>query len=396
MRWCLLVLLGSTTACGTSSDVVALGPLMPQDVSGGASVMASPTVMPITWDSDASRADIELFYPQYAASPAWATQTAEYSVGPLKVGASQHLTGSAAASDAEVRTILTTNVTGATPAWGAPNASTLYSFFVPAGTTFDDGTGALCCVGFDGYHDDFLLAGVDVAYSIQCTCGADFPPTGITPLQELTTTAAHELVEAVTDPRPEQQLAYGDVDPAHEVWSYVTEGELADLCEFADTAYWTNAPNMTYTIQRIWSNAAAHAGTDPCVGDPTTPYYQAVPDQTDTATIAPFGDNVATKATKIAVGATGTVTLQLAGTKGSGPFTVTAFDVATEFFNASAPLLTFVQPTGMFDLNETVTIQVTVASKDTALGGTGAEAFEIDTQPVGGGPTTYYYGLIAQ
>jgi hypothetical protein len=288
------------------------------------------------------------------------------------------------------------NVTGTTPACGAPSANTVYSFFIPPGTSFDDGTGSNCCDRFDGYHDDFLVAGVDVAYAIQCMCGADFPPAGITPLQELTTTAAHEIVEAVTDPRPEHGLAYGDVDPANEVWAYVTGGELADLCEFVDTSFWTDAPSMTYTIQRMWSNAAARAGTDPCVGEPTTPYYQAVPEQPDGATIAPFGDNVATKATKIGVGATGTITLQLAGTAGSGPFTVTAFDVATVYFNAPSPLLTFVQPTGTFHLNDTITIEVTVVAKDPGLRGTGAEAFEIDTQPVNGGPTTFFYGLVAQ
>jgi hypothetical protein len=383
-------------ACGTSSDDPSLGSLMPQAISAGAAVMATPTVIPITWVNDPSVVDIEKFYPEYKASPAWAIQTAEYGIGPLTVGAAQHITGVPAASDDELRTILTANVTGAAPAWGAPDANTVYAFFLPADAAFDDGTGALCCVDYDGYHDDVIVSGVDVAYSIQCMCGADFPPPGITPLQELTTTAAHELVEAVTDPHPAHKLAYADVDPAHEVWTYVTEGEIADLCEFAETEFWTNPPNMTYTIQRMWSNAAARAGTDPCVGDPTVPYYQAVPDQLDAAMIAPFGQNVATRATKIAMGATGTITLQLAGTVGSGPFTVTAFDVASVYFGATSPLLTFVQPTGMFALNDTVEVKVTVAAKDTALGGTGGEAFEIDTKPVNGGPTTFFYGLITQ
>jgi hypothetical protein len=294
----------------------------------------------------------------------------------------------------EIRTLLTTNLTGPTPAWGAPSQNTVYSFFVPLGSAFGDASGS-CCDAFDGYHDDVLVGGVDVAYAIQCACDAGPSPT-VTTLQELTTAASHETVESVTDPRPEHQLAYGDVDPAHEVWTYITDGEVADLCEFTDTAFWTNAPSMTYTIQRMWSNAAARAGTDPCVGDPTASYYQAIPDQPDDVTITSFGQNIPTKATKIAVGATGTLTLRLAGTAGSGPFTVTAFDVATGYFSATSPLLTFVQPKGMFKLNDTVTIQVTVKAKDTKLGGTGAEAFEIDTKPVNGGPTTYLYGLISQ
>lgn len=86
----------------------------------------------------------------------------------------------------------------------------------------------------------------------------------------------------------------------------------------------------------------------------------------------------------------------VAGAPGSGPFLVSAVDVATLFFGASKPLVMFVQPSGMFELGDTVSIPVTVVAKDHNLGGTGAEAFEIDTKPIGGGPTTYFYGLVAQ
>ena len=404
MRLCVVLCL--VAACGSSDSPppaepdapvsIVLGPLMPQVLAGHpVSVMATPTVMPITWDGDANRADIEAFFPQYAASSAWAMQTAEYGIGPLTVAAPQHLTGTVAATDAEVRSIITANVSGTTPAWGAANEQTIYSVFLPMGTTFDDGNGGKCCVEYDGYHDDFTTMGVDITYAIQCSCTPQFPP-GITALQELTTTASHETVEAVTDPRPEQDFAFGEVDPGHSVWAYVTDGELGDLCEFADTAYWTDAPNMTYTIQRMWSNAAARAGTDPCVGDPAAAYYQGIPAQPAQVTIDLFGGQVTTKAAQVAVGAKGTISVQIAGTEGSGPFTVTAFDVATIYFGAKTPLLTFVQPTGTFAVNERVSIGVTVKAKDTSLGVVGAEAFEIDTKPVGGGPTTYFYGLIAQ
>ena len=146
----------------------------------------------------------------------------------------------------------------------------------------------------------------------------------------------------------------------------------------------------------MWSNAAARAGTDPCIGAPTTPYYQTVPDQPDTITVAPFGVSIASKGTKIAVGAAGTITLHVAGTPGSGPFMVTALDVATNYEGAAAPALSFVQPTGTFAIGDTVTIHIMVMAKDAGLGGTGAEAFEIDTTPVGSGPTTYFWGMIGQ
>jgi len=350
--------------------------------------MTTPSVVSITYDGDPNRTDTEAFFAQYAASPAWAMQTSEYGVGALTVGTPRHLSGAAATSDTAIRQILTSHLTGTTPAWGAPSENTLYSFTLPVGTAFVDQRGAKLC---GGYHDDVIVGGVDVAYSIQLPC--TFPPP-TTPLQVLTFTLAHELVEGVTDPRWEHDYAWGAVDPAHQVWSYVTDGELADLCEFVDTFLWTDAPGMTYAIQRIWSNAAARAGTDPCVGGPSATYYQSVPEQPDAMTITLFGGNVATMGKKIALGASGTLTLHVAGT-GSGPFRVTATDIAT-LLGATTPLLKFEQPTGTFQIGDTVSIRVTVMAKDANLGGAGAEAFAIATQPTTGGPTTFFYGLVGQ
>jgi hypothetical protein len=368
---------------------LALGSVMPQVTAGNPSaVMATPRVVAITYDSDGNRADAEAFYHQYAASSAWALQTMEYGIGALTVGAPIHLAGTPVASDAAVRALLATNLGGTTPAWGPPSESTLYSFILPGNASFTDASGAKFC---GGYHDDVMVGSVDVAYAIQLPC--QIP--SLTPLQALTFTLAHELVEGVTDPRWEHDFAWGAVDPSHAIWAYVTDGELADLCEFAQTFLWTDAPGMTYAIQRIWSNAAARAGTDPCIGAPTSPYYQAVPDQPDPVTIALFGDHVTTQGTRVAAGANGTITVHLAGTPGSGPFTVTAYDVATVYFGASTPLLTFEQPPGTFAIGDTISIPVTVKAKDSALGAPGAEAFEIDTKPATG-PTTYFYGVVGQ
>src|SRR5437870_3626660 len=106
-----------------------LGSLMPQEIAGNkTAVMATPSVVAITYDNDPNRTDVEAFYHQYAASPAWATQTSEYGVGALTVGTARHLTGAAATTDTAIRQLLMTNLTGATPAWGAPSLNTVYSF----------------------------------------------------------------------------------------------------------------------------------------------------------------------------------------------------------------------------------------------------------------------------
>jgi hypothetical protein len=394
----VLLIVGACVGCGSSkppgvdAQPLTLGPLMPQEVAGSATaIIASPTVVAITYDGDPQRTDVEAFYPQFAASPAWATQTSEYGVGALAVGSAIHLTGSAAGSDAAIRALLAANLGSAASGWGPPSEDKLYSFTLPLDTPFVDSFGMTCC---GGYHDDVLVGSADVAYAVQCPCSNNFPPP-VTKLQALTFGLSHELVEGVTDPRYEHQLGWGAVDDAHQVWAYVTDGELGDLCEFVDTALWSDAPGMTYTLARIWSNRAALAGTDPCVGAPTAPYAQSVPDQTDATTIDLFGATAATSAVKIAMGATGAITVHVAGT-GPGPFTVTAVDVASALFGAGSPLLSFTQPTGTYVVGDVVTIAVTPIAADANLGGAGAEAFEIDTKPAGGGPSTYFYGLVSQ
>ena len=99
-----------------------------------------------------------------------------------------------------------------------------------------------------------------IAYAIVAACpNQDFDGSGITNDQQITIAASHEIVEAATDPFPDYNPAYVQTDDAHAIWTYVTGGEVGDMCEFADTFAWTPS-DMTHTIQRIFSNAAASAG----------------------------------------------------------------------------------------------------------------------------------------
>ena len=91
---------------GGDAPPVELGALMPQEVPGDPNAaMATPNVVAITYNTDTSRSDIEAFYNQYAASPAWALQTAEYGIGALSVGTPIHLSGSPPASDTALHSV---------------------------------------------------------------------------------------------------------------------------------------------------------------------------------------------------------------------------------------------------------------------------------------------------
>jgi hypothetical protein len=143
-----------------------------------------------------------------------------------------------------------------------PNANTVYMFFYPASTTFTDGS----CSSYLGDH--YYTSGFtgadsvcnNVAYAVVMDCPV-YPQYGedYTDLENVETTASHELIEAATDPFLSGYTLTDYYDP----W-IASGGEVADMC-------WNDLVYEPFgVVQRIWSNTAAAAGnTSPCVPEPT-------------------------------------------------------------------------------------------------------------------------------
>jgi hypothetical protein len=388
---------GSTDASSGNGDAAAdagiaapFGDRMPQVVSASG-IIAAPKVIAITYANDPLRTDYETFFTQYAASTEWGVQAGEYGIGALTISPPGRLAANAPGTLTEnqlIANVLRPNITGATPAWGAADATTLYEISIPASMSYDDGTGAKCCSDYYGYHYDTQIGNVDVPFAINCACDDG----NLSALQNLTETANHETVEAATDPTG---TGFAQADDDHAAWTYTTDGEISDLCEYADTANLLMPTGLDYAIQRTWSNAEARAGHDPCVPAANADYYQTIPDAPDTGHVSIFGSNTNTHLTKIAKGATGTLTLHVyADGANTGPFTVTVEDWNSFFTDPPVYLLSIVQPTGTYMAGDTVTVQVTVSNTDSELGNA-AEAYQITTKPVTG-PATYFYGLVGQ
>jgi hypothetical protein len=375
-----------------AAPVPPLGQVMPQvkRFTATGPVLTTPKVVAITYDNDTNRSQLETFMSSFAASSSWATETSEYGVGALTVGTPQHIAGNAptAPADSDAQALLAANLTaqdGGPPLWGAPDPNTIYALFYPSGTIADDGTGAKCCTDFDGYHGQSEITGVNVAYAIMCSCPGFDGPT-IADLPQLTVVASHELVEAATDPFPFSNPAFSETDDAHGVWSFVNGGEVADMCALVDTTFW-NPPDLSFTIQRAWSNMAAAAGHDPCVGQPTTPYYQTVPYLPDTALVSGVG--IKTNAINIAVGQTATLSLHVYADATAGPFLIGVADYSGNGY------LSITGPQDRYNPGDEITAQITVNSQDPQLGN--AETFIVTTSPSNQkGPSTYYYGFVAQ
>ena len=144
---------------------------------------------------------------------------------------------------------------------------------------------------------------------------------------------SHELDEAATNPFVNSQPAFGQVDDPHTIWDIGTfGGEVADMCQNNSDSNYT-PPGSTYMVQRSWSNAAAKAGTNPCVPVPATgPYFNSYPTLPDMVTLtagSPSGGPITTEGVKIPVGQSRTIDVVLHSEAAtSGPWTVAVQDLS--------------------------------------------------------------------
>jgi hypothetical protein len=371
-------LLAGACGGGTADPPPPIQATLPQVVAVGGPVLTAPKVLPILYSSDPSASDVLAFLQELATTSYWTQTTSEYGVGALTILPPIMLTTPppAAVTDAMLESSLDDNTTGASPPWGAADPSTIYLFVLPPGSIQRDNEGA-CCTNYDGYHYEASVgsgaAAVTVPYALSCACHG-FDGAGVTDLQERTVDMSHELVEAATDPFPSSDPAYTQEDEADIVWTLVTDGEVADMCEFNDDAN-VIPPGSTYMVQRSWSNAAAARFDNPCVPVvTTTPYLNSFP---QLASIS-YSDGVdppfATQGAHIPLGQTQMIKVALRSAAGvAHGWTVDSFDYNAVIVGGSAE--TTLQPAKASGTDgDMVELQVTPTSQDAYLRG---EAFVI-------------------
>ncbi|MFT3764420.1 MAG: hypothetical protein QM820_02715 [Minicystis sp.] len=317
---------------------------LPKVITFGGPVLKTPKVQAIVYASDPKADDIDAFLAELAATSYWGEATAEYGVGALQILPTIKRPESPPAklTDTQLSQDLAAQTSGASPAWGAADPSTIYLFVLPQGTVID--AGGECCTDYDGYHDEATVGAIKVPYGIVCSCpGLDGP--GVNDVQQVTVAMSHELVEAATDPLPFSDPAYAQTDDPNVIWTLITGGETADMCEF-DADSFVIPKGSKYMVQKSWSNAAAAAGKEPCIpateGAPFFGVSPVLPDQLS-ITGVPF----LTSGVKIPVGQSKTIDLQLfSNAPTQGPWKVTAYDL-NAFFGGSPNLeLTLDKATG--------------------------------------------------
>ncbi len=365
---------GPTGGAGGGGFHPAAHPALPQVVTLGGRVLTAPKVLPIVTSGDPGLADVTAFLNELAGTATWAAVTAEYGVGPLTVlpPVTMNTPAAKTVSDSTLQSILAANTSGTNPPWGAADAQTIYLFLLPEGTIEQDSDGA-CCTDFDGYHLEARAGSLSVPYAVSCACpGFDGP--AVTPVQERTVAISHELFESATDPLPSSDPAYVQEDDADYVWTLVTDGEVADMCEFNDDAN-VVPPGATYMVQRSWSNAAAARGDNPCLPSLTTaPYLNTFP-ALGPITASGIAAGFKTQGLAIPIGQSKTIALTLSSAAPTdNDWTVQVFDYDQAVAGASAPGLTLSLDKSSGRNGDVLHLTVAPKKADAQIGG---EAFVV-------------------
>ncbi len=216
-------------------------------------VLAHPALVTITFPGYAHQSQVEA-WGGLAVKSEWLAKTG----GEYGIGAGTHVAKvlpgpvPATLSDTGVEDLLAARVADGT--LPKPTPDTIYMLYVAPEI---DATGAdgLCSAATDAYH--YFSGPADTAYAVIGDCHKA--------LDDITATAAHELIEAATDPTI---ASYFVTLAKNNPWAGIGDGEASDLCDWEP--YWYEGG---FAFERAWSNAAVKAGTDPCVPAPAAPFF---------------------------------------------------------------------------------------------------------------------------
>jgi hypothetical protein len=304
-------------------------PPMPQVLNLGGPIMLMPKIVPIFFANDdpATDTQLESFVSMVGGSTYWSANAMEYGVGAAMGLPPIHLTEMAPTTidDTGVAAWLANKFAAHDPAFGMPDSNTIYAIFYPVGTVVTL-QGTTSCQQFGAYHNATTAGALPVSYAVMPRC----PPTGpFTSMLDVTTaSASHEFLEAVTDPQPQTNPAYGQVDNDHLIWMFaIGGGEIGDMCAQNPGVFY-KPQGLGFEVQRTWSNAQAAASHDPCVPANGQPYFNSAPVLNDVINLN-IGQPVQTKGVKIPVGQSKAVELDLySDAPTSGPWSLRAVDGA--------------------------------------------------------------------
>ncbi len=201
----------------------------------------------------------------------------------------------------------------------SPDDNTIYAIYFPSSVsiTLD---GSVSCLSFGAYHEA-IVGAQNAYYLIMPDCGGSFGGTTIV--------TSHELIEATTDGVPTP----GSSPDYPQAWNDSGGSETGDLCE--GTSGNITTPTGTFQVQGIWDERSQGC-------------------KTITTAAQDFNLDLSPNAASLAVGGSGTFTVQTATTAG-------AAETLTLSVTAPAGVTASISPTSIAS-GSTATLTVNAAS----------------------------------
>lgn len=299
---------------GDASVEGGADPILPQVVSTKDVATPLPLFVPVTYDSDELRPQIEDFIASVGCTTWWRAVAPDYGVADGVSGDPVHVSEQEPGmiTDAQIQTWIKSKIgDGSFP---KPTRNTVYAIFYPSNTTVQASFGK-GCFSFGAYHSYFAYQGNWIGYAIMPRC-AD--------LNALTEVTSHELIEAVSDPAPG---GYQDVGPRNVAWSLFGGSEVGDMCEHASSANYQPS-DYAFPLQRAWSNKAAFSGHNPCLPADSPNWFVAAPVLSDTVTVNYYGMPTPALGLKLAAGNQTTIDVRMLSDGPTSGWNVSAQDLS--------------------------------------------------------------------
>jgi hypothetical protein len=288
--------LGAAPALGASCVVTCSAINMTYH---GGPVVSAPKIELIFYTESTSGDDSLSAMVTAIGSSTWWSRLSEFDTN-IAGGTDQTITAPTALSEVEIagtppttvndgslQTQLSANITGSTPAWGAPTLDshnydeTIYVLIYPPGTTVEV-NGEYSDESFCAYHSSVTVTvdtkSVSVPYIVLPTAGTDevsdcgdSADPGYTQAEVIQSLASEQLAETVTDPDPAGDTAWYDVTNGLEVGSACATGHddtgmvsgypLQDLWSNVDDDCALSVPGPFTNLALVAASASIQAGT---------------------------------------------------------------------------------------------------------------------------------------
>jgi hypothetical protein len=301
-------------------------PLAPMPQNGGPT-FAHVNLVTVSYSDTSHDADIQTFGDWLVKSSYWAAIGMDYGV---LAGTHSHVKLPIATpgtlSNSDIATYVDTAVKAGT--LPSPTAQTVYEFFLSGAAMADNVPNAI------GWHD---RSPGEHAFAVVLP-GCSSAPADI--LSTYTFVAAHELIEAATDPAPNTGYSFG-----------FGQGEVGDLCNVLTT-------QDGYAVPTIWSNSAAARGGDPCVPATGKAYVDVDPAPASVSVGAQAGASASVTLTGWSTAQVGDWLLQASVVSGHNGLTAALDPMATDLVNNGETLKMTVTNDGTAPAGSSALVQV--------------------------------------